>query len=152
MGTKNAANNNNWPNMIDIDVAAPPKSHVTYPDVVKNTDNPGPFYGRYRVNNTGAQNSEIVFEAPLKAGSWNFELAYGKGSGNGIFTVQVGGVSIGTIDGYNGSVVWNNQSTIAFTVSTSSVYEVRILMATKNASATAYFGSIEFIRLLRTGN
>lgn len=98
-----------------------------------------------------AQNAEINFDIVLAAGTWTIELLYYKDSNLGIYTVQLDGVTVGTVDSYSGGFIKNVRSSIAgITVTTSGKKRLRITNPTKNASATAYFLNLQHIQLRRT--
>jgi hypothetical protein len=98
-----------------------------------------------------AQNAEINFDIVLAAGTWTIELLYYKDSNLGIFTIQLDGTTVGTIDSYSGGFTKNNRSSITgIAVATTGKKRLRITNPTKNASATAYFLNLQHIQLRRT--
>lgn len=108
------------------------------------------YMNMYRVS-TGAQNAEISWKVDLSAGTWSLQLAHKTETNRGIYTVQVDGVTVGTIDGYAPTGSNPTISTIAgITIATGGVHTVRLLMATKNASASSYYGTPSFLSFTRT--
>lgn len=106
--------------------------------------------GIYRAS-TGVQNAEVSWEVSLSAGTWTFQLAHVLNANRGIYTVQIDGVTVGTIDGYTASgapVTFSNITGIS--VASGGVHTVRLLMATKNASSSAYYGTPSFLAFTRT--
>lgn len=100
---------------------------------------------------SGAQNDSITWDILLAAGTWSIELLYSSGSNRGIYSIQFNSVEKGTIDGYSAGAVENARSSITgIVVSTTAKIELKLKMATKNASSSGYYGSIVDIRLMRT--
>lgn len=100
---------------------------------------------------SNAQNDEITFDVVLHAGTWEIELFYIKSSDAGIFSVQLDSVEKGTIDSYAAAPAYNQRSSITgIVISTTAEHELKLKMATKHASSSAYYGYITSIRFLRT--
>lgn len=100
---------------------------------------------------TGTQNDEVSWEIPLGAGTWSIEMLHTTNNNRGIYSVQIDGVEVGTIDGYSASAVRNVKSTLTgIAVATSSLHVLKLKMATKNASSSQYRGSVILVSLLRT--
>lgn len=101
----------------------------------------------------GTQNDEVTFQKYLQSGTYTLALAYKTGPTHGIFTPFVDGVQLGsTIDSWiasGGASVWSTISGIV--IPTSGLHAFRLLMASKNASATGFFGIIHGLILTRTG-
>ncbi len=102
------------------------------------------------IESSGAQNDEIYWDIGLSGGTWDFTLLHHKASNRGIYTVSIDGSSIGTIDGYNGTSVKNVLSVITGTSVTAGKRRLKLKMATKNGSASNYFGTVGAIQLRRT--
>lgn len=104
------------------------------------------------LDSSGAQNAEIAWDEVLSAGTWLIELLHRQNVNRGIYTVQLDGVTVGTIDGYAGADVVNKRDTIAgIAVATTKLYRLRLLMATRNAlNTTGFFGSLQHVGLRRT--
>lgn len=102
-------------------------------------------------NSSGAQNDEINFDVVLAAGTWTFELMHTQNTNRGIYSVQLDGAEKGTIDGYSAALTRNVRSTVAgIAVAASGKVRLKLKMATKNASSTQYYGSIQHIQFRRT--
>lgn len=102
-------------------------------------------------NSTTAQNDEINWKLWLTAGTWTMWVTYDKQTNCGINAVTLGGTSIATIDGYNGSTTHQNISkTTGIAVASTGVYTLRFLISTKNASSSNYTWLINAIDFTRT--
>ena len=94
----------------------------------------GQFY-----NSTEAQNDEFTKDRYFDSVTWKNARVYTKNSNVGIATIQLDGSSVGTIDGYDAVEVINTYSEITgIAIAAAGVKTEKVLMATKNASATAY--------------
>jgi hypothetical protein len=103
------------------------------------------------MESSGAQNAALGFDVVLGAGTWTIELLYVKGPNCGIITVQFDGVSQGTIDAYAAAALADSRASLAgLVVATTAKVRLNFLMATKNGSASSYYGRIENIQLRRT--
>lgn len=100
---------------------------------------------------TGAQNAEVTWDVVLAAGTWTVHVIHIKGTDRGIISVQFDSVEKGTIDTYNGSLARNQLGSVAgITVAATALVELKLKMATKNASSSSYYGTINLISLIRT--
>jgi hypothetical protein len=99
---------------------------------------------------SGAQNDEINWDVVLEAGTWDLVLHHRKSSNVGIYTVSLGGVSVGTIDGYAAAGTAGKNTLSGITVATTGKKRLKLKMATKNASSSGYVATIEVISLRRT--
>lgn len=120
-------------------------ANTNWSTIVSNTG-----FGGALMASSGVQNDEITWPVALTAGTWTFTLVYGKDTDAGIVTVQLDGASQGTIDTYAAQTFNNVSSLAGLTVATSGKKVLRLLMATKNASSSAYRGRIQGIQLVRT--
>lgn len=110
----------------------------------------GSYFGSYDNESTGAQNAEIYWDIGLSGGTWDFELTSSTANNRGIYTVSIDAVSVGTIDGYTaGSVLFARSVLTGITIA-SGTRRLKLKMATKNASSSNYFGTIQHIQLRRT--
>lgn len=111
----------------------------------------GVYIGAMRCFST-PQNSAIVYPVFLSKGIYTIGLIYTKGAGNGIYSVRLDDIEKGTVDGYAASSLFQQVSEIAgVTISESKVYDLKLLLATKNASSTGYASDWSAIYLIRTG-
>lgn len=104
----------------------------------------------WNVNN--AQNDSISWDLSLSAGTWKIGFLHGMGSTSGIFTIQIDGTTVGTLDMYQaGGNVYNQRHQVTgITVATTGKHRLTLAMLTKNASATAYGATIQELALQRT--
>jgi hypothetical protein len=108
-------------------------------------------YGIERDSDGGVQNAAIWWEKDLRAGIWDLELLHAKGVNRGIYSVRRDDVEVGTIDGYAGGLTTNVYSTITgIVVPWSGTHKIGLVMATKNGSSSAYYGTIVGIQMRRT--
>ncbi len=103
-----------------------------------------------RLASSAAQNDEITFDFYTDAGTYDLLLFHRRASNGGIFTVQIDGVTVGTIDNYAAAAA-SIRTPLNGLVLTTGVHTLRLLMATKNASSSAYLGQIGKVGLRRTG-
>jgi hypothetical protein len=100
---------------------------------------------------SGAQNDEINFDVSLSPGTWVYEQMHSKGINIGIYTITVGDIVAGTIDGYASPSSPNELNSLTgIIVPSAGVYRLKVKMATKNASSSDYFGVLQHIQLRRT--
>jgi hypothetical protein len=100
---------------------------------------------------SGAQNAEVTFKIALAAGTWTLHLFTLTGSNLGIVTVSLNTVSQGTIDLYTAGLTANVKKTLTGVApGTSALHDLNFKMATKNASASTFFGELISITLERT--
>lgn len=91
------------------------------------------------VTDSTAQNNAVSWDAYWTSVTYKYAQVYGKGTDQGIYTVQLDGVSQGTIDAYNGSATSNNYSEITgLSITTAGAKTFQLIMATKNVSSSAY--------------
>ncbi len=135
---------NPW--LIDIDVFP----IATNTNWASKALDPTYYYGGSRYT-SGAQNDQISWPVVLSAGTWTIEVVCFKNSANGIISLQLDGVEVGTVDTYAGSGSANNFVQVAgITVSVAGKKTLTLKMTSKNASASNYYGNIQHVRLLRT--
>lgn len=99
---------------------------------------------------SGAQNDEISWTMEMPSGTYTFELMHIKASNRGIYSVQLDAVEQGTIDGYDAAGAVDTISTVTSIAVSGGSHTWKLKMATKNASASNYYGSVQMIKLLKT--
>ena len=105
----------------------------------------------YIMQSTGAQNASVEWDVGLSAGTWTLALIVLTFDGSGILTVSLDGVSVGTSDHYSVALEPAVRKDVAgIVVAASGVKRLKFTMATKNASSSAYYGSLSAVQLLRT--
>jgi len=124
-----------------------PKAHINWNALINSADY---VYATEKAS-SGAQNDEISWDVVLGAGTWSIELIHRQYVNRGIYSIQLGSVEKGTIDGYLATVGANIISSVdGIIIPTTGKKELKIKMATKNPSATNYLGSIHSVALRRT--
>lgn len=99
----------------------------------------------------GNQNNEVTWPVVLSAGTWTIRLVHDKSAAAGIYTVQFDGVTKGTVDGYAAGGSANDVGDITgVAVATTAKITFRIVMATKNASSSNYWGFLRHVKFIRT--
>lgn len=133
---------------VDLSPTTRPSATVgTWGLVIANTDI---LCGTF-TNSSVAQNDSITYKVVLGAGTWTLQTVMTQGTGSGIATITIGAVSAGTLDSYNASLTRNVIQTLAgIVIPTSNVYDLKFLLATKNASSTGYSWAMSGASLLRT--
>lgn len=87
----------------------------------------------------------------VDAGTFTLTLLHTKYFEYGRFDVTIDGTSIGTLDLYAASAIYNHVTTFAGIVMSSGNHRLRFTAAGKNASATSYTFSLNWLSLTRTG-
>ncbi len=101
-------------------------------------------------NSSTAQNDYVTWDIVLSAGTWNATFFVRKSSNTGIITLELDGVSKGTVDTYSASIAYGKVSITGFTVSATGKTVLKVLAATKNASSSGYLLELFGISLRRT--
>jgi hypothetical protein len=135
------------PWLIDIDVFPTAISQTNW-DILT-ADSAGIY--AYRKDSSGSQNAEINWNVILAAGTWTVELIFLKDTNACIYSVQFDSVEKGTIDSYAASTTRNTRASVAgITVATTGKVQLKLKMATKNASSSSYVGYLQHVQLRRT--
>lgn len=139
------------PWVIPIDPILPAFGASGWPVPVEANNANGDFYAavQYRQSD-GNQNSYVEWKIYVPAGTWNIEWWAIRNTNNGIFTWSIDGSSVGTSDAYNSALRESALSLTSISVAASGVKLLRATMATKNASASNYYGQIYRLQLRRT--
>ncbi len=112
---------------------------------VYNTNQAGGSYWR---NNPANLNDEFQINLTAKAGNWNLNLLGITASNYGIITVYLGNTSLGTIDWYSATQVYNVTKTLAINIPTSGVIILRLKITGKNASSSGYLIGITKVQMI----
>lgn len=108
------------------------------------------LYGGYS-QSSNVQNAEIDWDVVLGAGVWTVQLVFAKNVNTGIFSVQLDGVEVGSVDSYAAASANNAIVAIAgVPVIGSGKHRVGLKMATKNAASTGFIGLVQHLQLRRT--
>lgn len=110
---------------------------------------PGGFYIR---NSTIAQNDTLnLGNVQFDAGTYKFVFFGTTGPDQAIVTLLIDDVSVGTVDTYSGSTTYATTKTISgVTIASAGAHTVKVKLATKNASSSAYFIRLTLLRIRRT--
>lgn len=99
----------------------------------------------------GTINAYIEFPVLLSPGTWTITFLTTTDTDRGIYTVTLDGTSVGTVDGYAASNNHNVELSITgISVATGGRKLLRLTMATKNASSSAYYGYLSILVCKRT--
>lgn len=146
---------------VDIDMFMGPIAATGFTVLATSTND---LRNGYRAN-TPAQNDSIEWNVALGAGTWTLQLMSRKDASSAILTVALStdassytsvgsspyNASASTIDLYNGSTLYNQQSSLTgITIATTGVYRLRLRAETKNASSSNYAAYLNGLRLWRT--
>lgn len=110
----------------------------------------GYLYNGGKLNNA-AINSEINFDVQLAPGTWTFEMLTDGFSDHPIVSVQVDGVTQGTVDLYRATAVSNLRSSLSGLPLARGKRRLRLVNLSKNASSSGYQVILQHIQLRRTG-
>jgi hypothetical protein len=118
------------------------------PTYLTNTDTNN-FVGWVNISD-GTQNDSISFDFVANAGTHTLEFFHLPFQNRGIYTLQIDGVTIGTVDGYKQSLNPTRAVLTGITIATTGQHTLTVLIASKNASATGYLGMIDRAILTQT--
>ena len=121
---------------------------VWTPTYLTNTDTTN-FVGWVNVSDS-AQNDSISFDFACNAGTHTLEFFHLPFQNRGIYTLRIDGSTIGTIDGYATGLVPTRSLLSGITIGTAGQHTLTVLMATKNASSSAYMGMMDHAVLTQT--
>lgn len=108
------------------------------------------FLGMGYIASSGAQNDEATWDTWLDGGTWKIALVHTQDTNRGIYNLQLNGASQGTIDGYAAATTANVYSELTGLSVSTGLKTLKMLMATKNASASSYFATPQSIALIKT--
>src|SRR3990172_11080350 len=134
------------PLMIDVGVFNNAKANTNYGNI---TVGASYLHNAYK-QGAGAQNQACSWDVVLARGTWTCKLIHTKGTDQGIYSVQIDGVTEGTIDGYTGSTTYNQVSSVTgIVIPSERTVQLQLKMATKNASSSNYHGNLDGVQLVR---
>ncbi len=119
------------------------------PTYFRDSDTGGQYVGWLNFSG-GSQNDSITFDFVALAGTFSIELYHLPFTNRGIYTIQIDGSSVGTIDGYAASLAAARGTLTGVSIASSGQHTLKVLMATKNASSSGFFGLIERIVVTQT--
>jgi hypothetical protein len=136
------------PARVEINPLDTPVRHVNWNNI---TVDPAAVGNALMGTSDGLVGNEISFDVVLGAGTWNIELMHATSTNRGIYSVFIDEIAVGTIDGYSAAVTRNVRSSIAgVAVKAAGKHRVTLRMLTKNATSTAFLGSIQRLVLKRS--
>src|SRR6266702_5348712 len=100
---------------------------------------------------SGAQNDSISYDFITAGGVYTLDFLHLIGPNRGIYTVAIDGVTVGTVDGYAADYLQSeNDASLSKPLMTTltgiglsgASHVLSFTMATKNASASAYYGCV----------
>lgn len=139
---------NTPPKLIDVIVFMTPVTHTNWSTI--STAGANAAFAA-RMQSSGAQNDSITFNVALTPGTWEVSLLHERDPDNGIYSVRFDGVEKGTIDGYAAAQTVNVISMVSgIDVPVAKQVALSLVMATKNASSSSYFGRIQHLQLRKT--
>lgn len=118
------------------------------PTYLMTSDTGGVWSGWVNVSDA-AQNDALSFDFACDAGTYTVELLHLPYTNRGTYTIEVDGVSVGTIDGYAAALAATRSRLPGIVISAGAHY-ITLLMATKNASSSGYVALVERLVLTRT--
>jgi hypothetical protein len=96
--------------------------------------------------------SWIEWEVPMDSGTWSFDLYYRVNTSYGIFSLSIdGAAAVATVDSYAAAAAVAVSTMAGITVATGGRKTLRLTMATKNGSSSAYTGYLTGFAGARTG-
>lgn len=91
----------------------------------------------------------IEWSAAIPPGRWRIDTWSNKQSNNGITSILVDGVEVGTFDGYSAVSTWDNyRQTPAFDLAGEVPHAIRFSSTSKNAAANGYIQSVSHMELV----
>jgi len=121
---------------------------VWTPTFLTNVDTSN-FVGWVNISDN-TQNDAITFDFACNAGTHSLEFFHLPFSNRGIYTLSVDGVTVGTVDGYAGSLNPTRAVVTGIVIASSGQHTLTITMATKNASSGGYMAMMERAVLTQT--
>jgi hypothetical protein len=118
------------------------------PTYLTNTDTSS-FVGWVNVSD-GVQNDSISFDFVANAGTHTLEFFHLPFQNRGIYTLQIDGTAVGTVDGYAQSLIPTRAVLTGISIATTGQHTLTVLMASKNASGSGYLGMMYTAVLTQT--
>lgn len=93
----------------------------------------------------------LEFKVEMAAGTYTYRVLSPKNTDGGQYSVAIDGTTVGTIDLYNGSLVWNQLTDITgIVVASSGLHAVRFTITGKNGSSSSFNAYTAMHSLWRT--
>lgn len=109
----------------------------------------GNLFGGF-LNSSAAQNAEVSWPVVLAAGTWTCRVTYHRSTDGGIFSIQLDGSEVGTVDSYGVDAYNQIADVTGISVAASGKKTFKLKMATKNAASSAYRGGVQHVTWIRT--
>lgn len=136
-------------NLLPWTINVNPFQYATQTNWNSPTANASSLFG-WIMSSSGAQNAEIGWDLVIAAGTWDLEIVFYRNPNRGIATLRFDGVdTAATVDFYGTDAGRVVGSYTGLVVATSAKRRVTLKMATKNASASSYFGAISSVQFRR---
>lgn len=126
-----------------------PPVGVWVPQYLAASDTGGVWSG-WLTESDGVQGSALSWDFECDAGTYEIELRHLALGNRGIYTVEIDGTGVGTVDGYNDSDTPTRSVLTGVPVDTAGQHVLTLLMATKNGASTGYYGLVDRATLTRT--
>jgi len=123
-------------------ISVPPIGYATTTGFTYNPTNRG-------MKSSGTSGNNLTFRLALAAGTYMLRAAHTRGPDRGIYTFKMDGISVGTLDGYSGTVNDVLQSVTGIVVTKPSSI-LTVSMESANASSSSYVGDLFDLSLTRT--
>jgi len=109
----------------------------------------GNFAGWVNISD-GTQNDAITFDFACNAGTYQLDFYHLPFNNRGIYTIKIDGSTVGTVDGYAGSLIPVFGTITGISIASAGQHTLTIVMATKNASSSGYTGMMDHAVLTQT--
>jgi len=109
------------------------------------------IYNAYANQATKALNDELALTGFLvpKAAPYTLHLIYMESTDHGIIHIFINGVDVAQIDTYAGAADSNIVGSVSLGTLTAGLKIIRLKMASKNASSTAYKAAIQYLSIIK---
>jgi hypothetical protein len=109
----------------------------------------GNFAGWANISD-GTQNDAITFDFACNAGTHRLEFFHLPFTNRGIYTLQIDGATIGTVDGYASSLIPTFNTITNISIAAAGQHTLTVVMATKTASSSGFTAMMDHAVLTQT--
>jgi len=104
----------------------------------------------YRSSASGGDSTSwLEWDVPLAVGDWSLRVVYTSSHDAGIMTFSLDGIDVGSVDGYDASIVHNRQATIGnIHVHAAGSHVLKVRLDAKNPASSNYYGYLAWLRLV----
>jgi len=112
--------------------------------------NSGSMNNGYRSSAAGGDSTSwLEWDVPLGVGDWSLRVVYTSSHDAGIMTFSLDGIDVGSVDGYDASIVHNRQATIGnIHVHGAGSHVLKVRLDAKNPASSNYYGYLAWLRLV----